>query len=456
MYQKEKKIPTILALLVIFSALGGAIYYDRFAHRLQSSASVTEKPEDIHFTNISDTSFSVSWITQTPTVGSVLISNGTQMLLLDDTDSDNVSRPRYTHHTTVKNLKEDTAYQVKIISGNAKCPDQIVCPQFTQNTAPKLPLSTTLPPARGTIVNQQNMPAEGALVYLVVGKGVPLSGRVDSLGLWAIPLNTLRSQDLRNRLDLADNDIIQITGTLSPGKTTIATIDVKSIRNNIQIPQMRIGDTYDFINPLSKKDLLAKSNDQKTLGVQSQSLTNSTLDIFFPQTNGDTTSDTRPRFRGIGPKKGQLLITVNSAPQVGKVTVGPDGTWSWRPPSALPPGTHYISIQGYDPSGNLVTVKRTFIVLKSGERVLGEATASATLTPTDSPTATPVPTLNPTTTPPETPTVTTALSPTPTTAAVSITPTVSPPKTGSSRITLLLLGGAGTLIVAGLKFLLFP
>jgi len=147
-------------------------------------------------------------------------------------------------------------------------------------------------------------------------------------------------------------------------------------------------------------------------------------------------------------------VTVNSQPQIDRITVNDDGIWTWRPPKPLPPGTHQISIQGYDEQGNLVTVTRKFIVLKSGERVLGEATASATMTPTvkPSPSTTPLPTSiqNPTLAPNSpTPQTSPTFIPSPT----SIPATATPPRSGNITNSLILLGGGVSLIFFGLKFI---
>ena len=173
--------------------------------------------------------------------------------------------------------------------------------------------------------------------------------------------------------------------------------------------------------------------------------------ILFPAQDNDTTTDNRPRLRGLGIPGKEITLTLNSETQTAKITVSTDGSWSFRPEKNLPPGIHTITIDGLDASGNKITLNKKFIVLKSGESVLGDATASATLTPTIAPTTIPLPT----------PTVITqpTLQPTPTPIPTS-RPTVfispTPPRTGNLQSSLFLLSGSVILLITGIKLFLFP
>ncbi|MCL4339071.1 Ig-like domain-containing protein [Patescibacteria group bacterium] len=470
MYRKEKRIPTILALFILFAGIGSTLFFDRSAHTFTSSAKNPIIPQEVHISNISENSFTVSWLTSTPVTAIAKITGNSipTITLIDDLDNDNIQRPRTTHYITFRNLNPDTAYTVQIFDNNTNCPNSIYCPTIKLKTGTKLPTAPSLPPAKGKIIDITGKAADGAIVYLTLGKSALLSGRSDSLGLWVIPLNNIRNQDLLSHIEIADTDLLQISAYVAPQQTTSGVVDVLSIRQNLQIPDMIVGNNYNFINLISKRDLLAQINDQKILGAQtkanSEKISGSSVgadsiggyNLIFPSSNGDYTSDTQPRFRGIGPKGKQILVTVRSSPQSAKVTVDQNGNWYWRPSQALSPGTHYISIQGYDDYGNPVKITREFIVFKSGEQVLGEATASATLTPSPTSTPTPVPTNIPplpTNTPAPTPINSPIPSPTsaPTIAYISPTLAQNPPRTGSYQATVALLGGGAALLLAGIK-----
>lgn len=464
MYRNEKKVPTLLAFFILFMGIGGILLFDRVSHQITSQAESTANPSDIHYTNVTDSSFTVSWFSATPSLGSAVVNDGGRALTyLDDIDSDNITRPRTAHFVTVKNLRENTSYPVKIISGAADCKISVNCPTFTQSTANRIIENTSIPAARGSILSEDNQPANNAIVYLTVGKSAPLSGKTDSAGLWVIPLNNLRTGDLLSRPNLSDNDIVQLVAKVASDKKVEAIIDVRSLRQNLTIPPLQIGKSYNLIDLISKKDLLANLGKTNILGAQVQTgspnntssiSTSRSVDILFPSRDDDTTTDNQPRLRGIGPPGNQIIITVRSAPQTARVIVAADGTWVWRPTVTLEPGTHYIGISGYDKLGNYISLTRRFIVLKSGESVLGEATASATLTPT-------IPIVTPTFSPIPSPTITLIPITSPTgNPTVSVgTPSTTPitaPKTGNTNATLLFMGGGASLLLVGLKFLLFP
>lgn len=469
MYRKEKKIPTILGLFILFIVIGSIVFLNPKSHQIGSKANPSLRPEDIHFANVSDNSFTVSWFSSSATTGTVTINdNGQSLLYLDDRDSDNISRPRTTHFITVKNLKENTSYSVRVISGESSCTIIENCPKFEQKTVNHLTTTNVLPAARGSIISEEGRLLDNAIVYLTIGKSSLLAGKTDSSGLWVIPFNLLRTGDMLSRPNLADNDLIQIIAKISTDKKAEAVVDVKSIRQNLIIPPLQIGKSYNLIDLISKKDLLAGLTSSNTLGIQtkngnlsniSAASTSKSIDILFPASDDDTTSDNQPRFRGIGIPGKQIVLIVNSSPQTARITTGADGAWSWRPSLPLDPGTHHLGLSGYDKDGSYISLTRRFIVLKSGEQVLGEATSSATLTPTTqpSPTITLIPISSPTPTitliPVTNPTK--VISPTTPISIPSSTPII-PPNTGSTNITLLILGGGASLLLIGLKFLLFP
>lgn len=486
MYRKVRRIPTLLGLLIISIGIVVGITLTRTSQEFTSQANVPATAEDVHFTNITDNAFTVSWLTGLGTTGEVTVSDDKATLTyLDDLDNDNIPRPRLTHLITVKNLKESTSYTVKIISGNESCTDSSKCPVYTQSTGVKLANTTSLPPIRGSMVLKDGKPAEGSIVYVTVGKSVPLASRVDAGGLWVIPLNNLRSQDFLSRPEIADTDSVQIIGKFSPAISTTGVTDMKSIRENLTIPKMQMGNSYNFIDLQSKKDyfqamdnnsqvVLGASNTNPSPAISQPPAVQFPITILFPSNQSHTTTDRQPKIRGTAKSKSTLLITVNSVAQVGKVIVGSDGTWTYRPPKELSPGIHHVTVQGFDQNGKAVTVAQEFIVFKSGEQVLGDATPSASLTPTKTPTptgvrlptptiltasVTPIPTSPLPTTPqplPTTPQPSVTTKPSPTINYPTATISVKPPRSGSMTSTLLITAGSALLLLSGVKFFFFP
>jgi uncharacterized surface anchored protein len=75
------------------------------------------------------------------------------------------------------------------------------------------------------------------------------------------------------------------------------------------------------------------------------------------------------------------------------VIIGADGMWRYTPPKPLSEGKQSVTITTSDAKNQTVALTHVFEILKSGTQVLGEATPSATLTPTIDMTPTPTSTL---------------------------------------------------------------
>ncbi len=440
MYRHQTRIPTLVALFILLFGIGGGILLVETSHPFSSSADISSIPKNIHISNISDSQFSISFTTDKSTTGYVRYTdnNSTNLTAFDDRDVDGKAKNYSTHYVSLTNLKENTNYFFKIISGNASFDNNGEF--YHQITGPKIATALSIDPAYGVILQPNDKPALGAIVYLTIGKSLPLSTLVKSDGTWLIPLNTSRTQDLLNRPQIGSPEIIQISVVFDQNLSASAITDTK---NDTPLPTMNLGKSYDFRNLQGvKKTAIARSivKDQvlgATVAAATQnsipSPTYSKIDILFPGNLG-TTSDTKPLIKGVGiPGKG-VVITVNSTPMVSEVTVSLDGTWSFIPSQALAPGEHSVSITTSDANGKTVTLTKKFIVLKSGESVLGESTPSGTQTPFLSPTV--FPTISP---------------------IITFGPTTStPPVTGNSTPTYVFLGLGIIFVLLGLKFIFIP
>jgi hypothetical protein len=454
MYKKQKRLPTPLALLIIIFGLSSMIYLDNHYTSLTTSANKPIIPSEIRITNVSDSSFSINYLTNNETASSIELSKN-KKIYLDDLDTDNISRPRYTHMMTMKNLSANELYTIKIIQKG--CNSKEYCPDIKQTTGPKLDNYLEISPLKGKIIAENGQPAEGSIVYLISDKISPLSTRVDSAGLWIIPLNNLRTTDLLSRPQLTDETQFSIEIAQSPERKAYAKIDFSTIKSTTDLPVMQIGQSYDFLNFQSKNDLYTKQS-TNVLGDSDylSNLSNSTelnkplekIDIIFPKKELDTTTDKQPRLRGVGIPNTELTITINSITQSTKIKVNNDGIWTYRPNIPLNPGIHTVTLTGFDENGRLISISKQFIVLKSGEQVLGDSTPSASLTPTGSnisPTAsissTPIPSLIPSIT----------LQPTNRPTYPPPTIGISPPPTGNSNALLLFVTGATGILLLGVS-----
>src|SRR3989344_2832440 len=165
MYRKVRKIPTIFGILIIMLTISGALYLDGTYQNIVSEATGQPSPADVHLTNITDNSITVSYMTERAVIGSVRVDGPDRSgVVFDDLYMGGKPQPRSSHMITVKNLNPDSVYKIKIINGMARCRDNR-CPTFIQKTGIKLDSIIDLPPVTGQVVDSDNRPVEEAIVY---------------------------------------------------------------------------------------------------------------------------------------------------------------------------------------------------------------------------------------------------------------------------------------------------
>jgi hypothetical protein len=463
---QERKIPTLLGLLLVVGAvLIFRLAFDRVAPLL-SQAETTIAPQNVLFTNISDTAFTVTWTTNEPTSGAAIVdgvnSDGTH---IDDRDSlltgstpQNSQGSYITHSVTVRNLKPSTTYKVQLMSaGKLYLNDGN---KYEITTGPHLESkSIPLEPAYGQITNADGSPAEGALVYVTLAGSQTLSTIVKSTGSWVIPLHLIRAKELSSFLPVSERIDESIIVRLGHEETTAETDTV----NDNPVPAMTVGKTYDFRNiqadqnphalavipptttltpshaPSPSAEPTAKPTSAptptKAVVLGTTSTKKAVISITKPA-KGASLPTNLPLIQGTGvPGKQVLLVIGITQPTSSAVTISPDGTWRYTPPKPLTPGKQSITITTTDEQGKTVAISHGFEILKSGTQVLGDATPSGTLTITQAPTLIPTAT------------------PTQDIASSSPTPTVDlvgePLPTSGNELPLLILVMVGTMMLLG-------
>lgn len=439
MYRKIRKIPTLLALTVLSLGIGLTVYFDSMVSGTTLKAKSLLNPADVHFTNISDNAMTVSFLTaEEASFVLEVTGNNKKMLVPDDLDTGGETKARLSHQFSLKNLTPSSEYKIKINKAVT----------LTQKTAPILKETADYQPVKGRLLDIEGKAKKDALVYLLIGQAAPLSGRTDQLGMFVIPLTNARTQDFLKRPVITAETLVQITAKAKSNEFTSATLNFKYSQTEKLI--LQLGKVYNFLAPQISIEPSTVNNILGSKVKKQNSLPLKAVDLTFPDKEAATTIDSRPDLSGVGIPGSKIKISIQSELQTAVITVKKDGSWSFRPEKELEPGTHTITIEGFDQNGNLITTSRTFVVLKSGEAVLGDATPSATIevpTPTVSISVTPEPTLTPTLTPSPIPTDTP--QPTP----IISGPTAEPPRSGSGTVTATLVTLGITFVVIGIKFL---
>ena len=394
---QPKKIPTILGLLLVFGAITiFAMVYNKITP-LVSRASTSLAPKDVVVSNISDTTFSVSWITTQATIGVVTVEEvgGTKYTAFDDRDqapsSTNdkpITRPYTTHMVTVRSAKPDSVYHVRILS-NGKPYQNGNTPYEIHTGASLSGKGTILEPAFGTVTTATEQPAEGAIVYVTPEGGQTVSTLVTTSGSWVIPLHLVRSQNLQSYLPSADRINESIIIQTAQGDATAQTDTI----NDNPVPAMTVGKNYDFrkiqADVATPKPIAIIS--PSVLGETTQAPTN-IVDLTQPK-EGAALSSSLPLFTGTGVPNHQILLIIGmTSPYTDTTTVEQDGIWRYTPKTPLAPGKQSVTITTTDAQNKSVAITHLFEVLKSGTQVLGDATPSATIAPTITVDMTPTPT----------------------------------------------------------------
>lgn len=210
----QKRIPTLVGIGVLIVALVvGTLYLGQGTGVFAPRATPETTPKKIKLTNVTDSSFTVTFFTDEQTTG--FVKYGTEEGKLrsqasDDRDqlSGSVS-PYSVHHITVRGLEPNATYYYTLgtTSGNFDNNGQ----PFTVRTARKAGVPSAAKTVYGSVVTPAGSPADGAVVY-VAAEGIgEMSSLVKNSGSWAIPLSNARTPDGSGYATIEDSTVLTIT-----------------------------------------------------------------------------------------------------------------------------------------------------------------------------------------------------------------------------------------------------
>ena len=465
----DKRIPTLFGIFLIVLGVAVTTFMVQKGLLFQINAGPTEQPQSVRITNVTDTSFTVSYFTNSKVIGSV--NYGKTAALgqsgLDDRDQQSGSLASYNYHNiTVRGLTSKTKYFFTIISGqntylNNSEPFEVTTGQTIASSP------TSQGPITGKIILPSGNAPNEAILYLTTGNSQVISTMTKSDGSYIIPLNSLRTSDISSYYNFSPDTTLQL---LVVGDTLESNVQL-SISQINPVPTITLSQDFDF-RVSSTPVASASANLESFPSFESTSSASTTSDnpsILTPQKDQGF-SDQQPVFKGKAPPGESVQITIHSdTPVQTEVTSDSNGNWNYRPTTPLTPGTHTITIVTKDAAGIVKTITQSFVVYASGTQIAG-ANGSPTPTPISTETPTPTPAESPTSTPTvisetltltPTPTATVIadLSQTPTltetpTPTVVLTPTGTLPATGNPSIITAGIVGLVISLIGGLLFLL--
>lgn len=386
MRKRELTIPTILGILTIIGGLIGGVVLLNKPLRNLIGASPEETPKEAKITNISDTSFVVSWVTDKSTSGYVQYNGG--LVVSDDRDQQRGEIGNYfTHLVTIKALKPDTSYSFKIGSGKSLYDNSGKSYQITTaTTVSQVPAADV---AYGQVSTASGDPVEGAIVYLSLPGAVPQATLTKPSGSWVIPMAIARSADLTSYAAYdREKDKVEITvqaGALGTSVINTTTGITKPVANII-LGENRSGETP------TATPVAGSKFSQGTLATD----TGETLIILTPK-SGEKVNSQKPEIMGKAPAGSEVTIKVESSRVFTEtLTASENGDWTYSVPENLDPGVHTITVTSII-DGVTKTIKKSFTVEAAGisNAPARVATPSATLVPTPKATPKPSPTIAP-------------------------------------------------------------
>lgn len=460
----NKRIPTLLGLILIIVGLGVTTYLVGQGGLFSINAGPGHEPKDVRISNITDTSFTVTYSTDDLVTGALSFGDSTTLeeSALDDRDqnSGKVS-PHKLHNITARNLDPEKTYYFSIISGqdtylNNSVPFEVI----TANPIDDTPLVQN--PMSGKIILPSGKSPAESIVYVTTDGSQVISTLIRDDGTFLLPLNSLRTNDLSSYLKLEEGKVLKLL-VIGEGLVSNTLLYAEQIE---PVPTITLSNNYDFTlnrQPKTSGSASLEGFPSFSSNQASNEPTKRNPQILTPE-NEQGFTDQQPEFKGTAPANEDVEITINSEEQIkATVTADANGNWKYRPTTELAPGDHTITITTKDAAGNPKTITQSFIVYASGSQI---ANANGSPTPTKSPT--PTPTINnitttATSTPNPTAKVTEAVlkSPTNTPTVITttsipeftITPTTPLPPTGNA--TIITAGVIGLLIslIGGLLFL---
>jgi len=425
----EKRIPTLLGICIIVIGIGFTTFLTNKGVITFGRAALSETPENILISNISDTSFTVSYTTAIDVLGSLSFGKDKNLgaTVFDDRDQGaQTVTARKTHHITLRSLQPNTKYVFAIISGKTTfLHNNQLFEATTGSTLETQP--TSQQPISGNVLLPDGSSPKDAIVYLTASGIQTLSTLLGADGNYLLPLNTVRSDDLQSYALFAENATLKILVVSPLGKSNATILATQSK----SVPPVTLTNDYDFTintNPIASVSAY--------FGFPTFSATPSATaspQILSPRKE-EGLSDQKPLFKGTASPGATIKVIIHSDEQITtQVTADNNGTWTFRPDQNLSPGQHTVTITTTDPFGVLRTITQSFTVFAQGSQVNQSATPSATpvvtITPTIIPSKTPSPTIQPL----GTITQTASQSPTAIPTFV-ILPTTTPVQPGSASV----------------------
>lgn len=445
----NKRIPPFLGIFALLLSVTTIIWLSSNAISLNSKAAEGGTPKNVQISNITDSSFTISYTTDdavtglisyrkdevapTPAEGESEEEKPDQVVFDDRDKQKGEALPYRVHYITVQQLEPGTKYFYSITSGDEEFQTEEDLP-FEITTAPTIQdTPKTLSPIKGKVTLYDNAIPTEAIAYVSSEKSQLLSVFLKPDGTYELPLTGMREEELEHYFPLAADTKLKM---LIINSSLRSNITILAGQAESPIPQVILPKDYDFalnapISAPTPKDDSTPSSSSATLTPPAFPTTSvassSSLTIITPKEDQEF-KDPQPTFKGGALPNTTVDIVINSGVAIeASIDADANGNWEFRPPTPLESGVHTITVSARDAMGTMQTVNRSFTVFASGSQFIEPSVKVAT--PTTAPTAIPTPTTEPTATPTTAPTA--GQSPSPTASndnSSQLTPSTTEPR----------------------------
>lgn len=227
-----KRIPTLVGLVILVIALIlGTVFFQQGLGVFAPRATPETTPKQVRITNVSESSFTISFMTEAEVAGFVKYGteeNGLKKTAVDDRDALTSTIGKFKlHHITLRSLEPNTTYYYVLGTGDGALFDNNGIP-FKLVTARRSGSPSAAKTVHGSVTTESGAPAEGAIVFVTIDGAGEMSSLVKNAGGWAVPLSNARTPDGSAYAKISDDTTIQIlvqgptTGQTARGMTTVA------------------------------------------------------------------------------------------------------------------------------------------------------------------------------------------------------------------------------------------
>lgn len=385
----EKKVPTVFLFFYLFFLFFFINrYFKNIRQPIISKAINLTIIDQLEVINITDRSAVVFWRTKKKLPSSLIFGTESKKVeteLNDIRSINNLPYISYNHFVYLKDLMPGRKYYFKI-----KVFDQI----FQDGNQP-LAFKTknnfiafnNIPPFFGKVKKDREKIDDGVIILTIDGAEL-LGDYLKENGEWVIPLHYLIKKNTDEQFYPKENTKVSIKIF-----NNNHSMEIKTFFSNLHnLPKEIIfGQSYDFYSFDKEKNVLSEKINKNF---------NRNFDIIFPK-EGAVIPGRKPLIKGISNPNSKIKVIFDNPRQIYEIFSDKDGIWLLSPFYDLNFGKRIIIVSG-EFDGKSVKLERSFVIPKSGELVLGEATLSAQtkpkeeITPILTSTPTPFETLTPT------------------------------------------------------------